>query len=1150
MSKKKYYLFFILIILILILFSSRKSIEIISLNGKKIASYSIYDNNIIELNNDEEVVILNEDLYVPLNKNLKMLFNEKFVENENQIIEDERYYYKIDYGNDNIIVSNKSDVDVDNSVKIEIENYKNEKYIPLYVIANIPKILVRVNGTDVYIDKDYHNAIECYKNNGKNVVEIFKLGKDIKSEDNEHYYGENLGTLWREAALTRIEKYRKKDVIINVINQNNIKINNVNIKLRLLKNNFNFGTSVRTQYTDINFKYKNYFNTIGDENIFKWNKIEDEGYANIEKLYKISNTLGMRIRFHNLLWDINNVNSINQVIVTKSDDSSYYSMNEIKEKLNDGLINNNEAAEMADNTINKYEELVYNHIENETRKNRNIDEIDVINEPLAQQYFKNYLFDKKFLEDDTYKNKNTCWRSEIFDNKEYYSFLAKCFDIARKNCPNSVLIINDNYLSGKMHSNVDNETIKILNNLAKYTDNIDAIGIQYHVRCKYIYSPQSYYNEINYLLENNNIVSKAEVTEYDNYEDNKYNYSKGEQEIKANYLRDSLINVYSNPNIIGFNFWVFNTNHFTDAEKESYIQTVKPWIDFENESIVNNGSKEYRLIKGEYSCEIDLPSGKSQTINFEVSEDSDNIINVIFNNDLKEIKINKQPKINYFTNEQFSKQGSITALYDDDTNKEIPLTDKDIIISDFDTSINGKKDVKIQYLGCETEFTINVIENIEKDSRTIIDKNNKFKEENRDIFANNDIEKNYDDLVANLRKISNTNDAEINKELILKAYEMQFELSKNIISKANSFDICDKVISNYINISSLYQKIFENYSLEQDTKNDVIENSINNLINRYNDNLDIDFNKEAELIYSLKEEYNTNSKENNFEKNIILRKTELIELILEKTIKKQADDDLKKVNIQSDKDLNELTNEDIIIGVDLPNEKSIITNNDGKNQIEFSENGEFTFKINIRGYDYEYKVTVNNIDKKAPEIKIDNSNNTLSVDVKDENLKEMHIQKDGKEFTRTKDITAPGIYKISATDKANNVSISKAIIYGTYKEGNEENKHITIDKVETKAKEIKENSNFAIKENGQDVEDDTIVKTGDILISNNQAYTIVVKGDLTNSGKTGIVDLIKLRKQLVSIDELNPVDMIAADLNNDNVVNIIDLITLRKKLVE
>lgn len=382
-------------------------------------------------------------------------------------------------------------------------------------------------------------------------------------------------------------------------------------------------------------------------------------------------------------------------------------------------------------------------------------------------------------------------------------------------------------------------------------------------------------------------------------------------------------------------------------------------------------------------------------------------------------------------------------------------------------------------------------------------------------------------------------------------YLLQYSIIDSMIDKEidNSLESNENINSNIlqsIKIIEDYENLFNIYQATENIDNSKIEEELNNIIEEYNNNLDLDLNNEGVLLKQLKEYYQKNTINN----NLISDECSIVKKIIDKKIKEKADEEYKLINATSDKDLSKLTNEDVYISLKLPNEKSIIINNDGKNQIEFSENGEFTFKINIRGYDYEYKVAVNNIDKKAPELNIDNTNNILSVDVKDENLKEIHIEKDGKKITKTKDINIPGIYTISAIDKVNNEAVKKAIVYGMYKENDKEKKYIPLDyNKEIQVSEIVQNTDYIIEENEQKLTNDSIVKTGDKLLDGKQEYTIIVKGDLTNSGNSGIVDLIKLRKQLVSTEELSEENKIAADLNYDDNVNIIDLIKLRKKIV-
>ena len=176
------------------------------------------------------------------------------------------------------------------------------------------------------------------------------------------------------------------------------------------------------------------------------------------------------------------------------------------------------------------------------------------------------------------------------------------------------------------------------------------------------------------------------------------------------------------------------------------------------------------------------------------------------------------------------------------------------------------------------------------------------------------------------------------------------------------------------------------------------------------------------------------------------------------------------------------------------------------------------------------------------------------------NLKELKIEKDGKEITYSQgnEITNPGIYQIVAIDKAGNQASSKKIIFGTFKNSNsQEEKYIPIDRTNTKVKDLVEDSNFTIKSekngtinsNNKEESNDVNVATGDKLIKNGQEYLLVVKGDITKDGEVGVLDLINLRKQLVSLEDLKDEQAIAADLDGNGEIDVMDLIMERKKIV-
>ena len=283
--------------------------------------------------------------------------------------------------------------------------------------------------------------------------------------------------------------------------------------------------------------------------------------------------------------------------------------------------------------------------------------------------------------------------------------------------------------------------------------------------------------------------------------------------------------------------------------------------------------------------------------------------------------------------------------------------------------------------------------------------------------------------------------------------------------------------------------------------------------------------------------------------------------MLENDIKNVADSECRKITITSDSGLGNYTNHDETITVNLP-KKAKVTSDNGASSFIFKENGTKEIKINNRGYDYTYRIVVSNINKQAPEIKT-NSGQDVKIDVSEDNLKEIKIEKDGEE-TKVKIgqvISVPGIYKITTTDKAGNSSNKEIIVYKNYtNEQNSQVKYITI-KSKTKVKDVRENTNYSITKNSKIIAalksansnsnniDDSYVSTGDVLKDGDNEYTFVVIGDLSGKGQVNASDIIRLRKNIVGITDLSKIQELAADTNLDGKVDILDLVEERKIMV-
>ena len=492
--------------------------------------------------------------------------------------------------------------------------------------------------------------------------------------------------------------------------------------------------------------------------------------------------------------------------------------------------------------------------------------------------------------------------------------------------------------------------------------------------------------------------------------------------------------------------------------------------------------------------------------------------------------------------------------------------------NDIKTGLINSKALHAEYLAeWSQEFSKIYMKDALKDSlNKIIASNQNIKQNYSNVLLNNEISQNYKDLNNSIKEISD-NIEKCNSEKINTIYNEQVELVKLIVEKYYSNEIkidnnsFATLIKNMIGTLSEYENLYNYYTFEDNISDDDLVNTLNSVINRYNDNRDIDLSMENEIINKLSETYqNINSIEDEtikyFNKLNIKETCEIVSNILEGDIKNKAESEYKAISTTADVDLSKPINKDITITINLPNEKSKITNNIGSNILKFTENGEYIFNINIRGYDYTYKVTINNIDKTLPKLNIKNTGTSITATAADNNIKELNIEKDGKKITYSQgnEITNPGIYQIVAIDKAGNQTSSKEIIYGTFKNSNsQEEKYIPIDRTNTKVKNLVKDSDFTIKSekngtinsNNKEESNDVNVATGDKLVRNGQEYLLVVKGDITKDGEAGVLDLISLRKQLVSLEGLKDEQAIAADLDDNGKIDVLDLIMERKKIV-
>jgi len=1072
---------------------------------------------------------------------------------------------KVDVPKINII----NGINVDNSVEVEIEEVNGVPYIPLYLISNLPTVRVKIDNKYVYEDENYLSGTEAL-NNGK-VAHNIVIETDSKEDTNTYAYeGQNLGALWREEALKRIEKNRKKDVTILVKNQNGVVLDNATVQIQMLDNEFKFGTAVRVLGTGIN---KNLFNIIGAENYFKWGWISKDGYANADTVVSHAKNNNMKLRGHTLWWDYACCDEVKQFIGNKENPQEG-TMAYVYEKYNQNEITREQAELYAQEIQEKFETIVLQHIEEEVTYLQDINEWDVVNEIMTQQYFKYYLYDRHFLTEEAFLNKTMKEEASYVKNEEYSQFLAKCFDTVRELKSNDTLVLNDNLISGYINANTLQGIINAIKDVRSYTNNIDVLGIQYHVNNNYNKSPQSYYNSINKALTDTRI-QKAAITEYDNYVGSKKGkYTAEENKTKADYLRDSLIMAYSNQNINEFVSWVYFSDHFEKAEKEAYKELMQNWLNYEELITTSNGTGcSTRLHKGKYTAEVKL-GNKQKNIQFDVSDTSNTILEVVFESNIENIEMDTLPsKITYYQNaeELMIDGGKINVHYDDGTVEKIDLTDTNVVVTGFDNTHLGEQTIKVTYQGKETAFAVTIIENIPEKRleqiQSIKDKNSAIRKQNIAIYSNNKVLETYNSFITELDKVKGKLDM---FERIETIYQKEMCLMEEIVVQYNAGNIqvpeeeFKAVLYTLINLSEDYKILYSYYAIEDTIDiNTQVRNPLNDLIKKYNANIDADLTILEDLLAAEVNIYEnglqTDSVATNYlNKQRIIQICPILSKIMDKKIEDFIEQEKSKLQIVYNHDINVFTNQDVIATLQHGT-STIITNNDGKDQYTFQENNTFTFEVSIKGNNYKMIATVNNIDKTLPEIKdvIEGKvyTETVTPRVIDINLQSIELYANDERvngYTLNDPIEEEGIYKLRAIDKAGNISEVNFQILKITTEGYQIEKR-TIKNIQPNTsmeafeKELGFKVKYEIQRNGKTLEKTKTIATGDILITENKdTYTLIVAGDINKDGIVNIKDIVKMRIYLLERNNLDVVELLAADANIDaKPISIKDLVRMR-----
>lgn len=379
----------------------------------------------------------------------------------------------------------------------------------------------------------------------------------------------------------------------------------------------------------------------------------------------------------------------------------------------------------------------------------------------------------------------------------------------------------------------------------------------------------------------------------------------------------------------------------------------------------------------------------------------------------------------------------------------------------------------------------------------------------------------------------------------------------------NSMKIKPDAVWQVFNILDSTSKIFK-INFEEDTiDSKMLKESINELIEKYNANTDIDISNETNFVNTMKDLYensiNTDSKQDNYSNKLKISKLyELTSIMLEDDISSAASSEAK--NISASFSSTEPTNKDVTATINLPNNSYIKGYQDGK--IVYTENAKKQITVVIRGYEFTYEIAVTNIDKEAPTISniIDGVAylNEASPKVSDTNLSDVKLYYEGQavnNYYNGAKLTDIGSYIIIATDKAGNESRVNFSIYEVISEKYDISgnyiKNITKKTQGTQvANNINVKSEYELIRNNSKINSSDKVATGDILKVGSSTFTLIVTGDITKTSDVNVKDLVKLRKCLIDTEKLTEIERLAADVNEDTKINVKDLVGIRKLILK
>jgi endo-1,4-beta-xylanase len=121
------------------------------------------------------------------------------------------------------------------------------------------------------------------------------------------YAGMEPDAAWRTAAAERIEKFRKGNVVVNLVDGQGNPVSGASVSLKMMQHLFGFGTAIDGQHYLGNATYRNHihqlFNEVVFENDLKWRPwVNRTNHSYILQVIDSLDNRNFRVRGHTLIW--------------------------------------------------------------------------------------------------------------------------------------------------------------------------------------------------------------------------------------------------------------------------------------------------------------------------------------------------------------------------------------------------------------------------------------------------------------------------------------------------------------------------------------------------------------------------------------------------------------------------------------------------------------------------------------------------------------------------------------------------------------------------------------------------------------------------------------------------------------------------------